>query len=151
MTLKFWPNIFESQARLKYINFRHIFITFIVLTFRRLNLFFAVYYKFRTSSPPTSCYRLGLCLSTPSRSWWSRSLPALKIGRRSRVRERKRSSNFIIHQLIKIIYLNQDLYWQQICCFWQTGCVQRYWVTVDGLTNTIRVIDMRCLDIRAEP
>jgi hypothetical protein len=25
------------------------------------------------------------------------------------------------------------------------------WVTVDGLTNTILVIDMRCLDIRAEP
>ena len=43
----------------------------------------------------------------------------LKIGRRSRLRERKRSSNFINHQLIKIIYLNQDLNWQQICCFRQ--------------------------------
>jgi hypothetical protein len=47
----------------------------------------------------------------------------------------------INHQLIKIIYLKQDLNWLK----------QRYWVTVDGLTNTIRVIDMRCLDIRAEP
>jgi len=42
--------------------------------------------KFRTSSPSTSCQRLGLC---PSRSWWSWSLPALKIGRRSRARERE--------------------------------------------------------------
>jgi hypothetical protein len=29
--------------------------------------------------------------------------------------------------------------------------VQRYWVTGDGLTNTILVIEKRCLDIRAEP
>jgi hypothetical protein len=65
--------------------------------------------KFRTSSPPTSCYRLGLCLSTPSRSWWSWSLPVLKIGRRSRTREREEIEIVINHQLIKIIYLNQDL------------------------------------------
>jgi len=34
--------------------------------------------NFRTSSPSTSCQRLGLCPSTPYRSWRSWSLPALK-------------------------------------------------------------------------
>ena len=54
----------------------------------------------RTYSPSTSCQRFGLC---PSRSWWSWSLPALKIGRRSRARERKRSliETFTNYQLIK--------------------------------------------------
>jgi hypothetical protein len=31
-----------------------------------------------------------------------------------------------------------------------TGCVQRYWVTGDGL-KLIRVIERRCLDIRERP
>ena len=55
---------------------------------------------FRTSSPPTSCQRLGLC---PSRSWWSWLLPALKIGRRSRAREREENRNF--YQLPTSIHL----------------------------------------------
>jgi hypothetical protein len=60
---------------------------------------------FRTSSPPTSCQRLGPC---PSRSWLSWSLPALKIGRRLRAREREEIETFINHQLTSIkdkIYL----------------------------------------------
>ena len=68
--------------------------------------------NFRTSSPPTSCQRLGPC---SSRSWWSWSLPALKIGRRSRARERKRSliETFTNYQLIKdkIYLFRKDLNW----------------------------------------
>jgi hypothetical protein len=53
------------------------------------------------------------------------------------------------------IYLRQDLNWQQNCCCRQRP-KRRYWVTGDGLAetalqNTILVIEMRCLDIRAEP
>ncbi len=59
--------------------------------------------KYRISSPPTSCQRLGLCSSTPSRSWWSWLLPALK--NRPSVTStwtRSKIDLFINHQLIKI-------------------------------------------------
>ncbi len=63
---------FESQAKKKNIKYSSLFI---VLTFRRFKLVLVSCVlelnKFRTSSPPTSCCRLGLCSSTPSRSWWS--------------------------------------------------------------------------------
>jgi hypothetical protein len=98
--------------------------------------------KFRTSSPPTSCYRLGLCMSTATRSWRSWSLPALKIGRRSRLRERKRSSNlsYLSTPTNKDkIYLRKDLN-TATRLLSTTGCVQRYktrswWSTNDVLTS----------------
>ncbi len=113
MTLKNWM---PSQIKnIKFVKFSSLFF-FLPLNFARfLNLFFVFLCIklniFRTSSPPTSCYRLGLCPSTPSRSWWSWSLPALKIGRRSRSHVRK-------NQLIKDkIYLRQIWNWLK----------QRYW------------------------
>ena len=71
-----------------------------------------------TSSPLTSCQRLGLCLSTPSWSWWSwLNFRRLKIGRRSRARERKKLKlkSFINHQLIKDkIYLLEKIWTEQV-------------------------------------
>ncbi len=99
---------------------------------------------FRTSSPLTSCYRLGPCLSTPSRSWWSWSLPALK----NRPSVTTTWPNEVQIETIyqsptnkDKIYLKQDRKLATICCCWQTGrngatehegdrwrsgCVQRY-------------------------
>jgi hypothetical protein len=53
-------------------------------------------------------------------------------------------------QLIKIIYLLQDLKLATSVAVDKLA-ERRYWVTGDGLTNTILVTEKRCLDIRAEP
>ena len=98
----------EQINIIKICHFHHFF----TVIFWRLNLFqlhCCIRLKFRTSSPPTSCQRLGPCLSTcPSyRSWQSWSLPALKIGRRSRAREREESKYLSTtnHQLKDKFYL----------------------------------------------
>ena len=77
----------------------------------------------RTSSPPTSCQRLGLCSSTPSRSWWSWLLPALK--NRPSVTTTWTKTKFKLklyqHQLIKIkIFTFRDRLNGNNCC-WQKG------------------------------
>ncbi len=90
---------------------------------------FALLYQInlRTYSPPTSCQRLGPCLS---RSWWSWSLPALK--NRPSVTttwtKTKSNWNFINHQLVKIKCFTLEKTWtrQQICCWnnWPNGATE---------------------------
>jgi hypothetical protein len=63
------PSQIKYWIKKKFSSFSSLFF---VLTFRRLNLFHL------HCCTPTSCQRLGPCLSTPSRSWRSWSLPALK-------------------------------------------------------------------------
>ncbi len=81
-----------------------IFITFLPLNFARLNLFFFLCIKlnkFRTSSPPTSCYSVRLPHQDLDEVGHFRHL---KIGRRSRLRERNKSPT-----IKDKIYLKQDL------------------------------------------
>ena len=115
------------------LNFHH----FLPLNCARFKLVLCcVLNKFRTISPPTSCYRLGPCLSTPYRSWWSWSLPALKIGRRSRLRERKRSSNwsYLSTPTSFKIKFTLEKTWtrQQMCCWQKGGCRRRQRVRPRG-------------------
>jgi len=111
-----------SQIKIKYsLNFHH----FYRLDFSTIKLVLCcVLNKFRTSSPPTSCYRLGLCSSTPSRSWWSWSLPALK--NRPSVTatwtKTKSNWNFINHQLIKIKFFTLEKTWTRQQLLLTKGC-----------------------------
>jgi hypothetical protein len=69
-----------KSERIKYYkkNFHHFFTVKLCTAFVLVLCFLCIKIIFRTSSPPTSCYRLGLCPSTPSRSWWSWSTSGLK-------------------------------------------------------------------------
>ena len=154
------------MPKIKYsLNFHH----FYRLDFSTIKLVLCcVLNSVRTSSPLTSCYRLGPCLSTATRSWRSWSLPALKNRPSVTSTWTKMKFHYQSPTNKDKIYLKQDLK------LTTTGCVQRYkncsgwprddpafrrywtrgWpVTVRpcGATKTILVIERRCLDIRAEP
>jgi hypothetical protein len=116
MTLKF----LECQARIKKNINKNFFITLFTVklcTVFKLVLCLVIKLNiFRTSSPPTSCYRLGLCLSTPTRSWWSWSTSGRtnKNGPSVTITWTKTKSPFNLK--IKFT-LKQDLNWLK----------QRYW------------------------
>ncbi len=83
--------------------------------------------KFRTSSPPTSCYRLGLCPSTPSRSWWSWLTSGLANKKRAVGHDASwpiEIEIFINCQLIKIKFTFKDCLNGNNCC-WQKRDVGR--------------------------
>ncbi len=72
------PSQIKKKKNTKLI-FHHFFTVKLCTVFKLVLCILCIKLNiFRTSSPPTSCYRLGLCPSTPSRSWWSWPLPALK-------------------------------------------------------------------------
>ncbi len=141
MTLKNWM---PSQIKnIKFVKFSSLFLP---LNFARfLNLFFVFLCIklniFRTSSPHTSCYRLGPCLSTATRSWWSWLLPALK--NRPSVTITWTKTKFKLKHLSPTnkdkIYLRQDLKLATNLLLKQLA-ERRYWTRswwpkIDALTS----------------
>jgi hypothetical protein len=116
------PSQIKKKKKIKYSSL------FLPLNFARyLNLFFVscVLNIFRTFSPPTSCYRLGLCPSTLSRSWWS----WLTSGRTNKnwpsvtITWTKTKSPFNFKLKIKFTF-RKDLNWQQLLL---KLAERRYW------------------------